>query len=128
MAKLRVSRVGEQIKKEIVDIVRTEVKDPRVGFVTITEVEASGDLQHATVFVSVLGDEEQRKGTMEALQKAAGFIRAEVGRRVRLRRTPELHFKLDTSLDYSTRIGKVLRDIKEGEKQDETQSETETRI
>ncbi|ARU62505.1 ribosome-binding factor A [Tumebacillus avium] len=128
MAKLRVSRVGEQIKKEIVDIVRTEVKDPRVGFVTITEVEASGDLQHATVFVSVLGDEEQRKGTMEALQKAAGFIRAEVGRRVRLRRTPELHFKLDTSLDYSTRIGKVLRDIKEGEKQDEPQSETETRI
>lgn len=128
MAKLRVSRVGEQIKKEIVDIVRTEVKDPRVGFVTITEVEASGDLQHATVFVSVLGDEEQRKGTMEALQKAAGFIRAEVGRRVRLRRTPELHFKLDTSLDYSTRIGKVLRDIKEGEKQDEPQSESETRI
>ncbi|TCP58872.1 ribosome-binding factor A [Tumebacillus sp. BK434] len=128
MAKLRVSRVGEQIKKEIVDIVRTEVKDPRVGFVTITEVEASGDLQHATVYVSVLGDEEQRKGTMEALQKAAGFIRAEVGRRVRLRRTPELHFKLDTSLDYSTRIGKVLRDIKEGEKQDESQPETESRI
>ncbi|ASS75601.1 ribosome-binding factor A [Tumebacillus algifaecis] len=122
MAKLRVSRVGEQIKKEIVDIVRTEVKDPRVGFVTITEVEASGDLQHATVYVSVLGDEEQRKGTMEALHKASGFIRAELGRRVRLRRTPELHFKLDTSLDYSTRIGKVLRDIKEGDKQDEPQA------
>jgi ribosome-binding factor A len=128
MAKVRVSRVGEQIKKEIVDIVRNEVKDPRVGFVTITEVEASGDLQHATVFVSVMGNEEQRKETMEALQKATGFIRAEVGRRVRLRRTPELHFKLDTSLDYSTRISQVLRDLKEGEKENEPQSESDTRI
>ncbi|MFD2171308.1 30S ribosome-binding factor RbfA [Tumebacillus lipolyticus] len=126
MAKLRVSRVGEQLKKEIVDIVRTEVKDPRVGFVTITEVEASGDLQHATIFVSVMGNEEQRKATMDALQKAAGFIRAEVGRRVRLRRTPELHFKLDTSLDYSTRITKVLREIKEGETQDESQPEAKS--
>ncbi|PWK12667.1 30S ribosome-binding factor RbfA [Tumebacillus permanentifrigoris] len=120
MAKIRVSRVGEQIKKEIVDIVRTDVKDPRVGFVTITGVEASGDLQHATVYVSVLGNDETRKGTLEALQKATGFIRAEVGRRIRLRRTPELHFKLDTSLDYSTRIGEVLRDIKEGDTRDDS--------
>ncbi|KEO82976.1 30S ribosome-binding factor RbfA [Tumebacillus flagellatus] len=124
MAKIRVSRVGEQIKKEIVDIVRTEVKDPRVGFVTITGVEASGDLQHATVYVSVLGNDEQRKGSLDALQKATGFIRAEVGRRIRLRRTPELHFKLDTSLDYSTRISEVLRDIKEGETTDEPGNET----
>ncbi|MBL0388957.1 30S ribosome-binding factor RbfA [Tumebacillus sp. ITR2] len=124
MAKIRVSRVGEQIKKEIVDIVRTEIKDPRVGFVTITGVEASGDLQHATVFVSVLGNDDQRKGSLDALQKATGFIRAEVGRRIRLRRTPELHFKLDTSLDYSTRISEVLRDIKEGETTDDPGSET----
>lgn len=128
MAKLRVSRVGEQIKKEIVDIVRSEVKDPRVGFVTITSVEASGDLQHATVYVSVLGDEEKRKASLEALQKASGFIRSEVGRRVRLRRTPELHFKLDTSLDYSTRISAVLKDIHEGEKHDESESESESRV
>jgi len=113
MAKIRVSRVGEQIKKEIVEIVRTEIKDPRVGFVTITGVEASGDLQHATVFVSVFGDDEKRKGSLEALQKASGFIRSEVGKRIRLRRTPELHFKLDTSLDHSTRISQVLREIKE---------------
>lgn len=124
MAKIRVSRVGEQIKKEIVDIVRTDIKDPRVGFVTITGVEASGDLQHATIYVSVLGDDEKRKGTLEALQKATGFIRAEVGRRIRLRRTPELHFKLDTSLDYSTRIGEVLRDIKEGDSRDDSGSDT----
>lgn len=124
MAKIRVNRVGEQIKKEIVDIVRHEIKDPRVGFVTIMDVEASGDLQHATIFVSVMGNEEQRKGTMEALQKAAGFIRSEVGRRIRLRRTPELHFKLDTSLDYSSRISEVLRDIEEGGAGDESESET----
>jgi ribosome-binding factor A len=124
MAKIRVSRVGEQIKKEIVDIVRSDVKDPRVGFVTITGVEASGDLQHATVYVSVLGNDDQRKGTLDALQKATGFIRAEVGRRIRLRRTPELHFKLDTSLDYSTRIGEVLRDIKEGDTRDDSGSDT----
>jgi len=129
MAKLRVSRVGEQIKKEIVDIVRTEVKDPRVGFVTITGVEASGDLQHANVYVSVLGDDEKRKGTMDALQKASGYIRAEVGKRIRLRRTPELHFKLDTSIDYSTRISEVLRDLKdEGEETDESKSETESTV
>jgi ribosome-binding factor A len=127
MARIRVSRVGEQIKKEIVDILRYEVKDPRVGFVTITDVEASGDLQHATVFVSVMGDEQQRKATMEALQKATGFIRAEVGRRVRLRRTPELHFKLDTSLDYSTRISEVLREIK-GDVSNESNAKPETGI
>jgi ribosome-binding factor A len=127
MAKIRVSRVGEQIKKEIVDIVRNDIKDPRVGFVTITGVEASGDLQHAKVHVSVFGDEEQRKGTMEALQKASGFIRSEIGRRIRLRRTPELHFKLDTSLDYSTRISEVLKDIK-GEEQDESSAQSESRL
>ncbi|MGB8957361.1 MAG: 30S ribosome-binding factor RbfA [Tumebacillaceae bacterium] len=124
MAKIRVGRVGEQIKKEIVDIVRSEIKDPRVGFVTIMDVEPSGDLQHATIFVSVLGKDEQRKETMEALQKAAGFIRSEVGRRIRLRRTPELHFKLDTSLDYSSRISEVLRDIEEGGAGDESESKS----
>ncbi|MCX7568563.1 30S ribosome-binding factor RbfA [Tumebacillus sp. DT12] len=127
MAKIRVSRVGEQIKKEIVDIVRTEVKDPRVGFVTITDVEASGDLQHANVYVSVLGDESKRNGTMDALNKASGFIRSEVGRRIRLRRTPELHFKLDTSIDYSTRISEVLRDIK-GDESNESNAEPEAGV
>jgi ribosome-binding factor A len=128
MAKIRVSRVGEQIKKEIVDIVRTELKDPRIGFVTITDVEASGDLQHATVYVSVLGDADKRKASMDALHKASGFIRSEVGRRVRLRRTPELHFKLDTSLDYSTRISEVLRDIQDDKREDRDESESETRV
>lgn len=112
MGKIRVNRVGEQIKKEISDIIQNELKDPRIGFVTVTEVEVTGDLQMAKVFVSVLGSEEQKQETLKALRKAVGFIRSEVGKRVRLRLTPEVIFQLDTSLDYSTRIQEVLRDIR----------------
>jgi len=95
--------------------------------VTITDVEASGDLQRANVYVSVLGDETKRNGTMDALNKASGFIRSEIGRRIRLRRTPELHFKLDTSIDYSTRISEVLRDIK-GDESNESNAEPEAGV
>ncbi len=117
MGKIRVNRVGEQMKKEISDIIQNELKDPRVGFVTITEVDVTGDLQIAKVFVSVLGSEEQKQESLKALRKAAGFVRSEVGKRIRLRLTPEIVFQLDTSLDYSTRIQEVLRDIRteEGE-------------
>lgn len=111
MGKIRVNRVGEQLKKEISNIVQNELKDPRVGFLTVTEVEASGDLQIATVYVSVLGSDEQKQESLKALKKASGFIRSEVGKRIRLRLTPELNFQLDTSLDYSTKIQEVLRDI-----------------
>jgi ribosome-binding factor A len=111
MTRVRVSRVGEQIKKEINDIVRNDVKDPRIGFLTITDVEVSGDLQHAKVFVSILGNEEQRAGTLQALQKATGFIRSELGKRIRIRHTPEIAFVMDRSLDYSERIHDVLRKL-----------------
>ncbi|WP_018132516.1 30S ribosome-binding factor RbfA [Effusibacillus pohliae] len=111
MGKIRVGRVGEQLKKEISDIIRNELKDPRVGFVTVTGVEVSGDLQIAKVYVSVLGSEQAKQDTLEALRKATGFIRSEVGRRIRLRLTPEILFELDTSLEYSTRIQEVLREI-----------------
>lgn len=115
MGKIRVNRVGEQIKKEIIDIIRHDVKDPRVGFLTVTEVEASGDLQIAKIYISVLGSDEQRQDALKALRKASGFIRSELGKRIRLRLTPELIFQLDTSLDYSTRIQEVLRDIHSNE-------------
>ncbi|MFC4768831.1 30S ribosome-binding factor RbfA [Effusibacillus consociatus] len=111
MGKIRVSRVGEQLKKEISNIIQNELKDPRIGFITVTDVEASGDLQIAKVYVSVLGSAEQREESLKALRSAAGFIRSEVGKRIRLRLTPELIFQLDTSLDYSTKIQEVLRDI-----------------
>ncbi|BCJ85307.1 30S ribosome-binding factor RbfA [Effusibacillus dendaii] len=111
MAKIRVSRVAEQLKKEISEIIRQEVKDPRVGFVTVTDVEVSGDLQIAKVFVSVLGNQDQKDETLKALRKASGFIRNEVGQRIRLRLTPEISFEIDTSLDYSTKIQETLREI-----------------
>lgn len=115
MSKIRVSRVGEQIKKEISEIIQQDLKDPRIGFLTVTRVEASGDLQHAKVMISVLGSDDQRQQALQALQKANKFIRGEVGRRIRLRITPELHFVLDTSIDHSTRIQEVLREIGSGE-------------
>jgi ribosome-binding factor A len=112
MARIRVSRVGEQIKKELSQILQQELKDPRIGFATITSVEMSGDLQHAKVYVSVMGDEEQKKNTLAALNKAKGFIRSEIGRRITLRHTPELVFKMDESIELGQYINQLLREVK----------------
>lgn len=109
--KVRGERIALQMQKEISDVIRIGVKDPRIGFLTVTAVEVSSDYTHAKVFVSVLGDQEQRDRSMQALERAKGYIRSEVAKRIRLRVTPELHFKFDTSMDYSTRIGKVLQEI-----------------
>ncbi len=109
--RVRIERVALQVQKEISDIIRMQVKDPHVGFVTVTGCEVSNDMTHAKVFVSVLGSSEQRTETMGALERAKGFIRSELGRRIRLRVTPELHFKLDESVDYSIRIGHMLGEI-----------------
>ena len=109
MARLRVQRVAEQLKKEIAEMLRHEVKDPRVGFATVTGVELANDLQHAKVFVSVFGSPKERQESLLALQKASGYIRGEVARRLRLRLTPELVFKLDESGDYSDRINSVIK-------------------
>jgi ribosome-binding factor A len=103
------------MKKEISEVIRMEVKDPRVGFVTVTNVEVANDLQHAKVFVSVFGDADSKQATMAALTKAVGYIRGEVGRRLRMRLTPEIVFRLDESGDYSDHINRVLRDLKAGD-------------
>jgi ribosome-binding factor A len=111
MTRIRVQRVAEQMKKEIADIIRTEVKDPGLGFTTVTHVEVAGDLQHAKVYVSVLGDKEAKQRTMDALTRATGYIRGEVSRRLRMRITPEMVFKLDESGEYSAHIQSVLKQI-----------------
>lgn len=111
MARIRTARVAEQMKKEIADMMRTDIKDPRVGFATITRVEVAGDLQHAKVFVSVYGDETSKAETMQALDRATGFIRGEVSRRLRMRVAPEVAFKLDESGEYSAHIETVLRGL-----------------
>lgn len=113
MARIRVSRVGEQIKKELSQIIQQEIKDPRIGFVTVTGVEMSGDLQIAKVFVSIFGEEEEKKETLAALEKATGYMRSEIGKRIRLRYIPELTFTIDESLEHSEHINKLLNDVQD---------------
>lgn len=110
---LRKNRVGEQMKKELGEIIGRKIKDPRIGFVTVTDVQVTGDLQQATVFISVLGDDEQKENTLKGLAKAKGFIRSEIGQRIRLRKTPEITFEFDESIDYGNRIDSLLYQIKE---------------
>ncbi|CEG26837.1 30S ribosome-binding factor RbfA [Bacillus sp. B-jedd] len=114
---LRANRVGEQMKKELGEIIGRKIKDPRIGFVTVTDVQVTGDLQQATVYISVLGDEEQRENTLKGLAKAKGFIRSEIGNRIRLRKTPEIVFEFDESIDYGNRIETLLTKIHNEEKQ-----------
>ncbi|GGE25138.1 ribosome-binding factor A [Marinithermofilum abyssi] len=113
MTRIRASRVGEQVKKELSQVLQYEMKDPRIGFVTVTAVEMSGDLQQAKVYISVLGSDEQKQETLEGLAKAKGFLRTEIGRRIKLRHTPELVFKFDESIEYGQRISKLLEEVNE---------------
>ncbi|MGG3466676.1 30S ribosome-binding factor RbfA [Neobacillus pocheonensis] len=107
----RANRVGEQMKKELSDIIGRKIKDPRIGFVTVTDVQVTGDLQQAKVFISVLGDDEQKENTLKGLAKAKGFIRTEIGHRIRLRKTPEIIFEFDESIDYGNRIETLLHQL-----------------
>lgn len=115
MGNIRTNRVGEQIRKELSQIIQREIKDPRIGFVTITGVEVTGDLSQAKVYLSIFGSEEQQKDSLRALEKAKGFMRTEIGRRVRLRHTPELLFKIDESVEYGSRIESLLTKIHQEE-------------
>jgi ribosome-binding factor A len=99
LTRLRPKRIAEAIRTEVADILAREMKDPRLGFATVTDVEVSGDLRHVKIFVSVMGDETQVSETMAALESATGFVRTEIGKRVRLRHTPEIVFRHDTSLE-----------------------------
>lgn len=107
----RVNRVAEQMKKELGEIILQKVKDPRIGFITVTDVEVTGDLQNATVFISVLGSDAEKEATLKGLNKAKGFIRTEVGRRIRLRITPEIDFAFDESIAYGNRIQTLLTQV-----------------
>src|SRR5690606_37511877 len=110
-------RVGEQMKKELGEIISRKLKDPRIGFVTVTDVRVTGDLQQATIYISVLGTEEEKEQTLKGLEKAKGFIRSEIGQRIRLRKTPEITFEVDESIDYGNRIESILHQLNK-EKED----------
>jgi len=112
MPAIRHQRVAEQMKKEVAEIIRMDVKDQRIGFTTVTRVEVTNDLQHAKVYVSVFGSADQKQETLTALLKAVGFIRGEVSRRLRMRVTPEMTFILDESGEYSAHIESVLKDLR----------------
>ncbi|MFD3268789.1 30S ribosome-binding factor RbfA [Paenibacillus dendritiformis] len=113
MANFRSGRVGEQMKKELSQLIQLELKDPRIGFVTVTGVDVTNDLSLARVYLSVMGTEEEKEDTIKALEKASGFLRSEIGKRIRLRHTPELSFKIDASIEYGSRIEKLLGDIRD---------------
>ena len=110
-SQLRIEKLQELIKQEVGKMLLYDIKDPRIGFVTVTEVEMTGDLREAKIFVSIMGNDEQIKNSMEGLQSALGFIRREIGKRIRLRFTPEISFAPDKSLDYSEHIQKLLLKI-----------------
>ena len=111
----RPDRVGDQIRKELSDILtRGEVHDPGIGFITLTRVQVTPDLQLARVFYTSLGDPQARKDTARALERATGFFRRQVGARLQhLRRVPELEFRFDESIANQDRIEQILRDIHE---------------
>jgi len=111
----RKDRVGHLIQTELGQLILTRVKDPRLGFVTVTHVDVSPDLKSALVFFSVMGDGKAKESSQKALEKAAGFLQREIGTTLKLRFTPRLHFRLDDSLDQGFEIDRVLREIKKEE-------------
>jgi len=115
MTSLRSNRVAEQMKKEVAQIIRDQVKDPRVGFVTVTAIELTNDLRHAKAYVSVLGNEKEKSDSLEGLKKATTFIRRELGNRIKLRHVPEIEFRIDQSIEHGAHISKLLSEVKQNE-------------
>lgn len=116
MGSHRVERVAAQLRQEISEIMMRDLKDPRVGMATVTEVKLSPDLRNAIVKVSVVGEGDGRRSAIGALEHAKGFIRRELGARLsNLRFTPDLHFQLDEGVAYSVRVSQLLREVQEGE-------------
>jgi len=116
MPSTRQRRVQELLVQSISEIVRRELKDPRVGFVTITDAEVTPDLRHARVFYSVLGTAEQQADTEKALSRAAGFIRSEFARRAQMRYVPDLKFVFDPSAERGQRISQLLEQVRQDER------------
>lgn len=116
MAYDRTARISEEVKKELSYIIKNELKDPRLSdIITVTEVTVTKDLRYAKVYISVLGNDEQKKSSMSALKSASGFIRREIGNRIKLRYTPEFIFELDNSIEHGIHISKILDSIKKSD-------------
>ncbi|HEX21841.1 MAG TPA: 30S ribosome-binding factor RbfA [Chromatiales bacterium] len=109
-------RVGDEIQRQLAELIQTEIRDPRVGMVTITAVEVSHEFEHAKVHFTVLGDEAQADVTAKVLNKAAGFLRSALARRLKLRTTPALHFQRDLSMERGNRLTALINEAVRGQK------------
>lgn len=108
----RIGRLNEEIKKELSILIKKQIKDPRVSeFVSITDVHTTNDLRYAKVFISIYGNKEQQEETLLGLKNAGGYLRREIGKKIRLRYTPELLFEMDHSIEYGMHINSILKDI-----------------
>ena len=121
----RPQRLAEEIREEVARMVASEIKDPRLGFVTVIRVELARDLRNAKVYVGVLGSEAEREKSLTALRSAAGFVRRELGRRLRIHHSPELDFRYDKGLDATDRVARLLQEDAAREKPPEDQGEGE---
>jgi ribosome-binding factor A len=109
----RTEQVAETIKDDISILIQRELKDPRLGFVTVTRVEVSPDLKYAKIFFSVLGSEEQKKESMAVLKRASSFLRRELSHRLTMRYVPELHFEYDIAIEHGEKIQRLLYQLEE---------------
>ena len=104
----RAQRIAEQIQREMAELIRLELKDPRVGLVTITGVEVTQDYEHAKVFFTLLGEAQQAADSLVGLQRASGFLRSQLSRRMQLRIIPQLHFIFDESVERGIHLSKLI--------------------
>lgn len=111
----RTDRINELLREELSVLIRDEVRDPRVGLATVTAVETSPELDHARIYVTALGDDAEKEGIVAGLQSASGFLRTQLGRRLHMRRIPELHFQVDRVLEGAQRIESLLREALPGD-------------
>jgi len=116
----RADRVSDLLKEEISQMLLREVKDPHIGFITITDVEVSKDLQVAKVYYTILGDEKQLRESAQALNRVSRFIKRQLGKRLRMRYIPDIIFRYDHSLDYGDKIDHILSHLENPEKTDNT--------
>ncbi len=119
----RQDRLADQIKKEVAEILQFVIKDPRLGFVTVTDVELSKDLKYARVFFSSMGSQEERAKSAKVLERTKGVVQAELGKRIHARKTPIITYKIDKSLERGQRINELLEQIKNEKAADEGQDD-----
>lgn len=108
---LKKDKMDNIIQKEVSEIIQFELKNPKIGFVTITDVDVTSDMSYAKIFISFLGQDARREAGLKALNQSKGFIRSELAKRLTIRKTPELIFQLDNSLEKGNKIEKILHDI-----------------